>query len=651
MSAAVARARCVARRLGNARTCTRLVGPAAPSLLPAARTHWRVRVLGWFAHRNLFPFPLLSTARAPPSPLAPRPCLCGRPPLPPSLRPLPPLLRGGHGRHLGRRVGGGVQGPVWQCGRGLHFRRHLGRRVARGVGERAAVLCGGAGATGELESGGWEGGGAIGRGRERERGGKGGTDADSSLFLPPLPTHQRPPGNVERVAHLRSTCANHLNPTGPDAQIGERGGREGTRRKGWPPDNTRTHAQPSPPPYPEHVISLICRLFGVEDALLALLDGERVFIRSAAGRRFALGEFPWRCSFCGWSLANPTPQTLIVPDATADARFALNPFVVGPPFLRFYAGAPVVSRSTGHRLGTLCFADFKPRHLGPAGAATLNTLADLVAAELDRQAASAAAQRAAAALARAPSALRGADRVADGALLADTRSVLARVEAGSGGSGSSDGSTTLPPWPVLHASAAAAAALGLSGAGEGANLWSLFDLPAPRAGAPSTSAALAAAAARGRFFVLRGARVRTPPASPPTSAASDAAPPTVSHGTRLYDLAFWPSALGPPSTGVGAASPVGVPASIVASGAGADLDPGAGVFCVTLALAFASGGTDSPRTASRRPALPAALCSNGSPLSAPPAPPPCPAWNSASSSAGAPTAPCTRADGRGTPSR
>jgi hypothetical protein len=265
--------------------------------------------------------------------------------------------------------------------------------------------------------------------------------------------------------------------------------------------------------------------------------------------------------------------------------------------MRFYAGAPVVSRS-GHRLGMLCFADVKPRHLGPAGAATLNTLADLVAAELDRQAAHAAAARAAAALAVAPPALRGADRASEGALLVDARAVAAAFAAdGSSGPGSgSSGSGVLPaPWPILHASAAAASSLGLPEAAvaNGRDLWAYFERP--RAGARGVAGAKApasvgAAAAAGRFFVLRGVRARE--GSGPG-------------GVRLFDLAFWPSALGPPERA--GRHPVGVPAAVAspATAAAAEADPGGGgIYCVTLALAFAAG---SPREGAAGGGWPARL--------------------------------------------
>lgn len=56
-------------------------------------------------------------------------------------------------------------------------------------------------------------------------------------------------------------------------------------------------------------------------------------------------------SFCAWTMANPTPQALIVLDARADARFADLP-LISRGDIGFYAGTPLIA-SNGHRLGTL----------------------------------------------------------------------------------------------------------------------------------------------------------------------------------------------------------------------------------------------------------------------------------------------------------
>jgi GAF domain-containing protein len=64
-----------------------------------------------------------------------------------------------------------------------------------------------------------------------------------------------------------------------------------------------------------------------------------------------------------WDFMAHTPAedcVRIIKDARADVRFASVPLVVGPPHIRFYASAPLVSRD-GYKLGALCLLDTAAR--------------------------------------------------------------------------------------------------------------------------------------------------------------------------------------------------------------------------------------------------------------------------------------------------
>ena len=69
----------------------------------------------------------------------------------------------------------------------------------------------------------------------------------------------------------------------------------------------------------ENIIQLACTVFGTSNALVALLDSDRIIIRNASGM-FVPGDFPWRYSFCGYTLSSPNQATMVVEDALQDAR-------------------------------------------------------------------------------------------------------------------------------------------------------------------------------------------------------------------------------------------------------------------------------------------------------------------------------------------
>jgi PAS domain S-box-containing protein len=113
-------------------------------------------------------------------------------------------------------------------------------------------------------------------------------------------------------------------------------------------------------------------------ALISLVDERRQWFKSKVGLEVA--ETPRDVSFCAHALHQP--DLLIVPDTTQDERFAQNPFVLGEPGIRFYAGAPLVSPE-GATLGTLCVIDRVPRTLTSAQEQALRVLARQVMTHLE----------------------------------------------------------------------------------------------------------------------------------------------------------------------------------------------------------------------------------------------------------------------------
>lgn len=127
----------------------------------------------------------------------------------------------------------------------------------------------------------------------------------------------------------------------------------------------------------DRVTRLAQQLFGVQMAFVSLVDADRLYLKSHQGT--TLTQAPRDGMFC--AVAIERPETLVVPDAGLDPRFAGRPFVTGDPRIRFYAGRPL-SAAGGERVGTLCLMDRRPREFTAEDEALLSDLAAWVEKEL-----------------------------------------------------------------------------------------------------------------------------------------------------------------------------------------------------------------------------------------------------------------------------
>lgn len=109
----------------------------------------------------------------------------------------------------------------------------------------------------------------------------------------------------------------------------------------------------------DRLTRLTQRVFGVSMSTITFIDGHRQWFKSRQG--VAACETDRAPAFC--NVAIQQPAALIVTDAAEDERFADNPFVLGEPRIRFYAGIPLRS-AEGHAIGTLCAMDPRPREFG-----------------------------------------------------------------------------------------------------------------------------------------------------------------------------------------------------------------------------------------------------------------------------------------------
>jgi len=128
----------------------------------------------------------------------------------------------------------------------------------------------------------------------------------------------------------------------------------------------------------DDLVTLAAHVCETPMATLSLVDDHRQWFKSKLG--VEVKETPRECSICAHAIQQR--DLFIVSDTLEDPRFRENPLVTGEPYIRFYAGTPLVNED-GFALGTLCVLDREPRQLDTEQKEAINALGRLALRQME----------------------------------------------------------------------------------------------------------------------------------------------------------------------------------------------------------------------------------------------------------------------------
>jgi PAS domain S-box-containing protein len=128
----------------------------------------------------------------------------------------------------------------------------------------------------------------------------------------------------------------------------------------------------------DDLVLLASQICQVPIAAISFVAEDRQWFKAKVG--LSVSETPRDISFCTHTVLDK--DVFVVCDATKDPVFRENPLVTGELGIRFYAGAPLVTKE-GYAIGSICVIDQKAREVSPIEIACLQALSRQVMALIE----------------------------------------------------------------------------------------------------------------------------------------------------------------------------------------------------------------------------------------------------------------------------
>lgn len=119
---------------------------------------------------------------------------------------------------------------------------------------------------------------------------------------------------------------------------------------------------------------------GVPISAISIVDEGREWYKACYGLDVREGNRD--ISFCGHAIESQ--EVLVVEDTLKDDRFFDNPYVLGEPFVRFYAGVRLFEKESRLPVGVFCLKDEKPRSFSVEELATFLEFASKAEEEINK---------------------------------------------------------------------------------------------------------------------------------------------------------------------------------------------------------------------------------------------------------------------------